>query len=75
MTLYIAVDDLAAYRKRIVAAGEKIEVEEQVVHIMLIYDHGQALGKLSATEQHQVMASYLRFTQEIQSSGHHRGRG
>jgi predicted enzyme related to lactoylglutathione lyase len=28
---YIAVDDLAAYRKRIVAAGGKIRVEEQVV--------------------------------------------
>lgn len=31
MTLYIAVDDLAAYRKRIVAAGGKIHVEEQEV--------------------------------------------
>jgi hypothetical protein len=42
---------------------------------MLIYDDEQALGKLSATEQQQVMASHLRFTQEIQSSGHYRGRG
>jgi uncharacterized protein len=31
MTLYIAVDDLATYRKKIVAAGGKIHVEEQVV--------------------------------------------
>jgi predicted enzyme related to lactoylglutathione lyase len=31
MTLYIHVDDLAAYRKRIVAAGGKIQVEEQEV--------------------------------------------
>ena len=31
MTVYIAVDDLAAYRERIVAAGGKILVEEQAV--------------------------------------------
>ena len=31
MTLYIDVDDLAAYRKRIVKAGGKIHVEEQEV--------------------------------------------
>jgi len=31
MTLYIAVDDLAAYRKRIVEAGGEIKVEEQEV--------------------------------------------
>ena len=31
MTLYISVDDLAAYRKQIVAAGGKIHVEEQEV--------------------------------------------
>jgi len=31
MTLYIAVDDLAAYRERIVDAGGKIHVEEQEV--------------------------------------------
>jgi predicted enzyme related to lactoylglutathione lyase len=31
MTLYILVDDLAAYRKRIVAEGGKIQVEEQEV--------------------------------------------
>lgn len=31
MTLYIAVADLAAYRKKIVAAGGKICVEEQEV--------------------------------------------
>jgi len=31
MTLYIDVDDLAAYRKRVVAAGGKIHVEEQEV--------------------------------------------
>lgn len=31
MTLYIAVDDLAAYRKKIVAAGGKIHVEEEKV--------------------------------------------
>ena len=31
MTLYILVDDLAAYRKQIVAAGGKIHVEEQEV--------------------------------------------
>ncbi len=31
MTLYILVDDLAAYRKKIVAAGGKIHVEDQEV--------------------------------------------
>lgn len=31
MTLYIQVDDLAAYRKKIVAAGGEIHVEEQEV--------------------------------------------
>ena len=31
ITLYIDVDDLAAYRKKIVAAGGKIHVEEQEV--------------------------------------------
>jgi predicted enzyme related to lactoylglutathione lyase len=31
MTLYVAVDDLASYRKKIVAAGGKIHVEEQEV--------------------------------------------
>ena len=31
MTMYIAVDDLDAYRKKIVAAGGKIHVEEQEV--------------------------------------------
>jgi predicted enzyme related to lactoylglutathione lyase len=31
MSFYIDVDDLAAYRKRIVAAGGKIVVEEQQV--------------------------------------------
>ena len=31
MTLYISVDDLATYRKRVVAAGGKIHVEEQEV--------------------------------------------
>jgi predicted enzyme related to lactoylglutathione lyase len=34
MTLYIAVDDLAVYRKRIVEAGGKIHVEEQEVPSM-----------------------------------------
>ncbi|HTO50187.1 MAG TPA: VOC family protein [Burkholderiales bacterium] len=31
MTMYILVDDLAAYRKRILAAGGKILIEEQEV--------------------------------------------
>ena len=31
MLVYIAVDDLAAYRKRVVAAGGQIHVEEQEV--------------------------------------------
>ncbi|HSS45991.1 MAG TPA: hypothetical protein VLL03_01050 [Burkholderiales bacterium] len=31
ITLYIDVDDLAAYRKKIIAAGGKIYVEEQEV--------------------------------------------
>ena len=31
MTMYVAVDDLAAYRKRIVEAGGKIQIEEQEV--------------------------------------------
>ena len=30
-TVYVAVDDLAAYRKRILAAGGKILIEEQEV--------------------------------------------
>jgi predicted enzyme related to lactoylglutathione lyase len=31
MTLYVDVDDLAAYRQKIVAAGGKIHVEEQEI--------------------------------------------
>jgi predicted enzyme related to lactoylglutathione lyase len=31
LTLYIDVDDLAEYRKRVIASGGKIHVEEQVV--------------------------------------------
>ena len=31
MTMYILVDDLAAYRKKVKAAGGKIHVEEEVV--------------------------------------------
>jgi uncharacterized protein len=31
MLFYVNVDDLAAYRKKVVAAGGKIHVEEQVV--------------------------------------------
>jgi predicted enzyme related to lactoylglutathione lyase len=31
MVFYIAVDDLAAFRRKIVAAGGKIHVEEQEV--------------------------------------------
>jgi len=31
MTLYVDVDDLSAYREKIVAAGGKIHVEEQEV--------------------------------------------
>jgi uncharacterized protein len=31
MLFYISVDDLAAYRKKVVAAGGKIHVEEQAV--------------------------------------------
>jgi predicted enzyme related to lactoylglutathione lyase len=31
MLFYIAVDDLAAYRKKIIAAGGKIKIEEQKV--------------------------------------------
>lgn len=31
MLLYVAVDDLATYRKRIVAAGGKVHIEEQAV--------------------------------------------
>jgi predicted enzyme related to lactoylglutathione lyase len=31
MTFYIDVDDLAAYRKRIVAEGGKIQIEEEEV--------------------------------------------
>ncbi len=31
MLCYIAVDDLAAYRKKVVAAGGRIQVEEQAV--------------------------------------------
>ena len=34
MTLYIDVDDLAAYRKRVVALGGKILIEEQEVRGM-----------------------------------------
>ena len=31
MTLYIDVDDIAAYSKKIISAGNKIHVEEQQV--------------------------------------------
>jgi predicted enzyme related to lactoylglutathione lyase len=31
MVLYVLVDDLSAYRKKIIAAGGKIQVEEQKV--------------------------------------------
>ena len=31
MVFYIAVDDLAAYRKKVIAAGGKVHVEEQKV--------------------------------------------
>jgi len=31
MTVYVAVDDLAAYRKRVLAAGGRILIEEQEV--------------------------------------------
>ena len=49
MSSYIAVDDLAAYRKKIVAAGGKILIEEQEVPDMgsfsLFSDpEGRALG-------------------------------
>ena len=38
MLFYVLVDDLAAYRKKVVAAGGKIHVEEQKV---------PGMGKLS----------------------------
>jgi predicted enzyme related to lactoylglutathione lyase len=49
MTLYISVDDLAAYRKKILAAGGKIHVEEQPVPGMgafslFTYPHGHFMG-------------------------------
>lgn len=37
MSMYIDVDDLAAYRKRVVAAGGKILVEEQEVSGMGVF--------------------------------------
>jgi predicted enzyme related to lactoylglutathione lyase len=54
MSLYILVDDLAAYRKKVVDAGGKILVEEQVVPGMgsfaLFADpEGRVMGMWKAT--------------------------
>jgi hypothetical protein len=56
MTLYIDVDDLAAYRKRVVAAGGKIQVEEQEVPGMGAFSlftdpEGRMMGLWKTTKQ------------------------
>lgn len=56
MTLYILVDDLAAYRKRIVAAGGRIHVEEQEVAGMGTYTlfsdpEGRLMGLWKAAQR------------------------
>jgi hypothetical protein len=55
MLVYIAVDDLAAYRKRVVAAGGKIHVEEQDVPGMGAFSlftdpEGRMMGLWKATQ-------------------------
>ncbi len=56
MLLYIDVDDLAAYRKKIVEAGGKIHIEEQVVPGMGAFSlftdpEGRMMGLWSAAKK------------------------
>jgi hypothetical protein len=43
--------------------------EIQMKYMLLIYDQEQAWGKLSETEQRGIYGEYMRFTEEIKSSG------
>ncbi len=40
-------------------------------YMLLIHLEEQGWGKLSATEQQQIMGEFRQFTQQIKSSGHH----
>jgi hypothetical protein len=44
-------------------------MEDHMNYMLLIYDDEKAWPKFSETEQQQYMGEYMRFTQEIQSSG------
>ena len=57
MLFYIAVDDLAAYRKKVVAAGGKIHIEEQAVPGMGAFSlftdpEGRMMGLWKAAHPH-----------------------
>ena len=57
MLFYIAVDDLAAYRRKVVAAGGKIHVEEQEVPGMGTFSlftdpEGRMMGLWKAAHPH-----------------------
>jgi len=59
LVLYIVVDDLAAYRKKIVAAGGTIQVEEQAVpgmgSLSLFTDpEGRMMGLWKSSEASQT---------------------
>lgn len=42
-------------------------------YMLLIYDAEQALAKMSPAEGQRFHDAYMKFTQEIRDSGHHRG--
>jgi hypothetical protein len=70
MTLYINVEDLAAYRKRVVDAGGKIHVEEQEVPGMgalsLFTDpEGRMMGCGSKLQRNESSALYARLAQTV----------
>jgi predicted enzyme related to lactoylglutathione lyase len=59
MTFYIDVDDLAVYRKRIVAEGGKIHVEEQEVPGMgsfTLFTDSRELGGVSSSTEARLSA-------------------
>ena len=42
-------------------------------YMLLIYDAEQTLAKMSPEENKRFFEDYMKFTQEIRASGHHRG--
>jgi hypothetical protein len=42
-------------------------------YMLLIYDAEQTLAKMSPEENRRFHEDYMKFTQEIRASGHHRG--